>query len=345
MHGNTVKHRNFVLTLFVLSTLQVDFALAETPVTAFDVSLVVECRDVTPASEREKKTERKLVEAVFKISTSVKVGIEHDLKTVVYTISDDKTTKSLEVAAFIPKTELTTDVLDPIVVIEEIDKGVSGQASIRYQIVPSGTGQATADAGGNVHNSIKSTVQYKKLPPKSLLVASGTENRRHAVFFKFMPNTQTTLEGERVVSVIFSVPNDWKADWVYLKCEALSAGLFNRKVTSGLGGFTVGLYLVGEDGGRLSAHRLVEQQQALFDELAKTRNDKSWLSIAWEWVWFFSKLSIRQAGAATNNQLYELLKTKQHAEIEKGLPASVKERLDKLNAAKADIEKLSGTIK
>ena len=176
-------------------------------------------------------------------------------------------------------------------------------------------------------------------------MASGTKDRRHAVFFKLKPSTQMTLEGERTFSVIYSVPQDWKADWIYVNCKAIG---FNRgvildsQVESGLAGYAVGLHLDGDENARSAAMTLAKRQQELLDELAKTKNAKSWLNIAWEWLWFLSKLSPVQGAAATNAQLHGLLMTKAATEIEEGLPPSVVVRLEALNAAKAQLEKLSG---
>ncbi len=62
---------------------------------------------------------------------------------------------------------------------------------------------------------------FHRLSPKQTMLASGTTNAEHGVFFKWRHSTQIALEGSREVTIRFLVPHDWRGDWLEFQAEML----------------------------------------------------------------------------------------------------------------------------
>ncbi|MEM9659599.1 MAG: hypothetical protein AAF961_14665, partial [Planctomycetota bacterium] len=102
------------------------------------------------------------------------------------------------------------------------------------------------------------TEKLTQLAPKHVVVASGTVDEEHGVFFKLRPTPQTTIEGVHEFTVQFLVPAKWRADAVRVKCQASGVQKFlwvkqqkvwaseNRKVA---------LYMAGDEQARIAAER------------------------------------------------------------------------------------------
>lgn len=185
------------------------------------------------------------------------------------------------------------------------------------------------------------------LAPKAVLSTSGTKDRRRSVVYKLHPSPQTTLEGERVFSIIFKVPAQWSADWVLVTCEA---SCVNRgdKAQAGLRSFAVGLYLEDNQEARQAAERLSVEQQRLSDALEQACKDAetqsnwvSWLKTAWKWYGYLQRFS-RPIGASA--QPIPIV-PENVAYFEEYLPENVKNRFTAVNEAKRQLEALSGSQK
>src|SRR5664279_5518159 len=85
-HFKEVHMAKFLATLIVVAVMGVAAAHAEVPAVVFDLPLAVECRDVTPP-RYEANYQRKIFEAVIKISPQLVAGEEKDLKRLHYEIS------------------------------------------------------------------------------------------------------------------------------------------------------------------------------------------------------------------------------------------------------------------
>ncbi|MEM8864735.1 MAG: hypothetical protein AAGF31_04235 [Planctomycetota bacterium] len=64
------------------------------------------------------------------------------------------------------------------------------------------------------------TAKHSRLAPKEAIVVAGAINRRQGVLFKFRPSSQTTLEGERRLSITFVAPADWNGGELSVACTA-----------------------------------------------------------------------------------------------------------------------------
>src|SRR5262249_36178399 len=141
-----------------------------------------------------------VIEVVIPISARLRSGSERDLKQCVYTLIDPAEPATLVVTDWLPRTELKSDYAKPIQFSSERLGKIGISLAAHY--VVSGTG----DASGQ----LKSGVVYEMLPPQETVLASGTVQYGHGVFFKLKPSTQTTLEGKKSFSAIFAVPRGWR---------------------------------------------------------------------------------------------------------------------------------------
>ena len=341
--------QSLIVAFLTIAAAGASSARASTPpLLEFDIPFVISCRDVTPKDFAHKNPGKKLVEAVFRLSTFVRAGSEKDLKQCVYTFSDVKATETLLVSDFLPRTELGTEYAKPIEVVNERDAKIGVNLSAHYEIT------ATGDAGGQ----LKSSVKYEKLPPRETLLASGTIHEGYGVFFKLRPSSQTTLEGSKSFSAIFVVPRSWRGDWIRLECEAVGVDrallpTLSHEVSSGMAGFSLALYLEGDSQAEEVAEQMAERQHELFDTLTRQRHEvmsaasKKFPFAPGGRFWFLDQFfphgdATTAAGEAAflNCVLHRCTgKTCPPA----GMPESVKQRLEALREAADALGALSGS--
>jgi hypothetical protein len=113
-------------------------------------------------------------------------------------------------------------------------------------------------------------VVIKKLAPKSLLLASGTIDRAHGVFFTLHPSVQDSVQRTQQFVCYFDVPYEFRGDYVQITCTAVAR---NRTLgypaeseqPAGTAKFNVGIYLDGDFEARRAAEQFADRQQDLFD--------------------------------------------------------------------------------
>lgn len=248
----------------VLSTAVAKGALAADPRVTFDVAAAVACRDVTDESFAVSNPHERLIEARLHVSCLLLAGAEADLNELLVTVSSPQ--RRLRVVDFSPQTLVAAEYAEPIAVetseqtSTSIEARLGGSAAVHYG---GGTVQAAPHLGAvtSRHQGQKETAQ--KLPPKHLVLASGTLNGGHGVFFKLKQTNQATLEGARQFTCVFAVPRSWRGDWVLVTCQA--RGLVSHYLSKRLDIFGhtesyVGLYLEDDAAARRFALRLAEVQ-------------------------------------------------------------------------------------
>lgn len=228
----------------------------------FDVSYSVECRDVTPAEFAEANPDGKIIEARFQVSTLIRRGQEKDIKELMYVVSSPE--RRLRVADFAPKTQVESPVTDAIQIIEKGEEATSLDGSVAVQIAPLEGVHLTPSVGASKLKKQNLEWKYSRLPPKQLLLASGTTNRGHGVFFKLKPSSQASLEGQREFVCLFLVPKGWRGDYAYVDCTARPQ---NRTPWTSPGDYgskrvLVGLYLQGDAEAREAVERLAHAHEA-----------------------------------------------------------------------------------
>ncbi len=275
--GRGVKHFASALLLLAVSTAVP--AVAAHPEVTFDVSYAVECRDVTLDEFAATNPDEKIIEATYRVSVLMRAGCEQDLDELMFVIASPA--RRLRVVDFQPRTEVMTDIEGPIEIAgtvedaESFDITLGGKASASYGGVD---GQLTPSAGVGTTHRTRSNESYKRLPPKQLLLASGTTEREYGVFFKLKPSTQASFEGMREFVVQYVVPRQWSGDWAVVQCvaRATTKNYFREKQTEvGHRRVYVGLYQQGDVEAKAAARRLSESQRRIEKRLIDKEDDRT----------------------------------------------------------------------
>ena len=206
----------------------------------------------------------KIIEAKFRFSVLLQSGREQDLEQLQLVIHSPE--RRLRVVDFQPRTELASELAGDVEVSTNTDTVASLNASLGG-VVSGDHGpahvQVSPTGGLGVTQNRGSKETFHRLSPKQAVLASGTINAEHGVFFKWRRTTQVTLEGSREVTCRFLVPHDWQGDWVELTCD-LSGRTRNylgeRIEPSGHVGALVGLYLAGDANAQAAAAQLAAAQ-------------------------------------------------------------------------------------
>ncbi len=218
----------------------------------FDVPDAIECRDVTPAEFAPAHPALKVIEAKFRISARVVDGKLSDVVDYLYVIrSEDKT---LKLHDYLPNTTLENAVADnqiEITASQEDAQTAGAQAHVAYKVF---------ELGGTLGQSSKKSQSnhYKQIAPQELVLASGTTDREHGVFFRLRPSRTASLEGSKVFTFLAAVPKSWRGDLCSISCEARatkSSLISTAVVPAGRNRIEVGMYLAGD----VEAWRLAEE--------------------------------------------------------------------------------------
>lgn len=239
---------------------------AEDPRVLFDVPDRIECRDVTPEKCAAMHPTMKVIEARFRISASFAEGSESSIVDFTYLISSPE--MRLRILDYLPNTTLESQFADDRIEVadfsEESDAS-SQEARVAYTIF-------SLSAKKNQLNRKTEQNQYQRIVPKALVLASGTTNRGHGVFYKLRPSNTASLEGAKEFSFLAIVPKSWRGDWCTFVCSART----NKKtllgssiVTAGATKVDVGMYLCGDEQAAELATQLCRLQQTHQDVLTK----------------------------------------------------------------------------
>lgn len=244
----------------VLSTAVVVIALASSPEhlsaappsVTFDCIPVIECVESPSSSASGLASDERVVEA--RLNASVLLNGSHplDVEELLFTVTSPG--RWLRVLDFSPKTELSSSVVGHIQVTENAAASQSIQAGVPAVA-------AMASAGIKLSHDTTATKSYQALPAKKLRIASGTIEAGSGVFFKIRPSPETSLEGSREFTVVFTVPRQWRAGVVVVSCQA--RGRQNRYLIPSVErteqrSFVVALHLAGDEDARLAARKFVE---------------------------------------------------------------------------------------
>ncbi|MFV2067034.1 MAG: hypothetical protein ACC645_08635, partial [Pirellulales bacterium] len=234
--------------------------MAGAPKVSFDVGQVVECRDVTPDSFSQTNPTEKVIEARFRVSVLVTQGRPEDIEEVMITLVSPK--RRLRVVDFSPKTRLATNVVGDVETVEttEVEKSrtacVGGRVAGEYGV---GRIDISPSAGvGNVKRNL-SKETFRRLPPKTSVLVSGTTYREYGVFFKLKPFEQESIEGLKEFTCRWVVPASWRGDWAMVTCQARGyrRNLFYASLKRcGFAEVPIGLYLQGDATAKRMATRL-----------------------------------------------------------------------------------------
>jgi len=232
----------------------------------FDIPDKIECRDVTPEKCAAAHPDLKVIEAKFRISASFITGTDASVIDFLYMITSPE--MRLKIQDYLPNTTLeSTAAEDSIEIADttESTRGATEDAKVAYKILTLGASESQT-------SKKTQSGKYKQIVAKSLVLASGTTNREHGVFFKLRPSKTGSLEGAKEFTFMAVVPKTWRGDW----CTVVCAARANRKsllststALAGIDQAHVGLYMAGDREAGELAEKLCEIQEANGGALAK----------------------------------------------------------------------------
>jgi hypothetical protein len=238
-------------------------AASAEPQLSFDFGRTLECRDVTPPDYAEAYPDERIVECTLQLSVSMAGGNIGDVQSLRVEIADDD--QRLRVFSFWPSTQLASEYADDIERTTTTESNHEFTASLGGEL-PAVIGDVVAHVTPSVTagKSGREVVTEKKIlvAPTHVVVASGTINRAHGVYFTLRPSAQSTLEGVHELSVAFVVPANWRNDAVRVRCTASGEQkvlwVKQQKVWAEHSA-GVALYLAGDAEARRAAQRRVRQ--------------------------------------------------------------------------------------
>lgn len=233
----------------------------------FDLPDTIECRDVTPTDFAEAYPGLRVIEAKLRISARIVAGSEPEIVDFLYVIASPD--KQLRFQDFLPNTSLESTTADDQIEITETSESASGVeigARVGYQGL--GGGLSKTKSSKQTHSS-----RYKEIAPRALVVASGTTDREHGIFFKLKPSKAASLEGAKGFTFLATVPRTWRGGWCTISCaaRAKSKNFFSRSgvVPAGVAQSQIGLYLIGDAEANRLAEELGAAQELHADILAE----------------------------------------------------------------------------
>lgn len=187
-----------------------------TPEVAFDVPASLVCRDVTTDAFRADRPGERLIQIEAPVTLLLYHGEPAKVDDMVVEIRG--TAAGLHVYDYSPRTELTSELADPIKVTRTTATDKSIGASLGGKLAGDVALTPTVSAGSAMKES--STETRSRLAPKRAVIVSGTTSGRTGVYYKLRRSTQSTLEGERTFQVTFAAPQDWDGGSVEVRCLA-----------------------------------------------------------------------------------------------------------------------------
>lgn len=191
------------------------------PTLEFDVPRRIIAHEVLPPCDVGPQPPGKLVRVTVPVSLRLLDGDIHRVREVALEI--EAAAGGLVVVDFAPRTTLLAEQAGEIQVITTEEKSRSLDASLGGQLplaAGAGTAQVTPSVSAGDRRKEVETVTSRQLPAKKPLFVSGTLNEGRGAFFQFRPSTQSTLEGQHMVSATFRVPDGWQGDGIEVRCLA-----------------------------------------------------------------------------------------------------------------------------
>jgi hypothetical protein len=242
----------------LLTSVSVPLAAGEPPRVQFDMPYAVGCRDVSPPDYATKQPGAKLIEAKFQISALLLAGEEQDLAQ--YFIRVELPNRPLTVADYLPKTQQ-----ESIAKAVTVDRGTENVAALGINLSGKYELLTLPGPSAGIGQKKTSSVKLDLLPPLETVAASGTLARGSAVFFKLRATSRNPLEGTREYALVLSVPANWRADYLRVRCEAEGIkrsmiSSFDERVSCGQREFVVSLFQEGDEEARRLAENFSRRQ-------------------------------------------------------------------------------------
>ncbi len=239
---------------------------AASPDIRFDTADLVSCRDVTTPEFKAANTQERLVEGHFRITAMVEEGEMREGMQYAYQILNP--TGRVRIVDYQPQTQQATAVAGNV----SIERKKESNKSLGLSVNGSFESIAHGTAGSDIGTKDTSQIRYELKPPMEVVLVAGTMDRGTGVYFKLRPSPDEALEGSREFSVVMRVPDSWRGEVMYVRCEAQE----NRRgsyTSLGVTRFVVGLYVEGDEEALRAAENLVLAEATLRRTVAKRQRD------------------------------------------------------------------------
>lgn len=249
-----MRHLSLFWILLVLpagSTFSQDRSL---PQINFDVPAVIGCREVTTEEFANTHSLEKLLEVRLNASSLLANGTDRCIRELFFLIYSPE--RSFQVVDFSPQTTLITEFAAPI--DETSNKENVNSAGFNFSPNLELAGKASLNA--NLSDKEGKSLRTSRLPPKQLAVASGTQRRGTAVYFKMKPSSQLTLEGTHEIVITLKVPIAWRADLMHVHCRGLTAWSESGPSRKSRADFVVPIHLSSDAPAKILCEELVREE-------------------------------------------------------------------------------------
>lgn len=231
----------------------------------FDLPSAVECREVTSKEFAEAHPSLKVIEAKFRLSARMIEGTTSDVVEFYYVFKTDQT---MRITDYLPNTTLESSVVDDHIEVtdaSEKSKATGLDAHVAYK---------PFILGGSYNQGSKKSESnhFKQIAAKDLVLASGTIDREHGVFFRLRPSRVNSLEGAKEFMFTAVVPKTWRGGLCTISCtsKATKRSVISTSVVpSGSARAQVGMYLVGDRQAAALAEQLWLAQESFENLLVK----------------------------------------------------------------------------
>jgi hypothetical protein len=254
------------LTVTVSVTVAAAVAVAGSPDVRFDTMNLVSCRDITTPEDAAADPRHRLVAARFQVTALPADDQRNSDMQYVYQFLIPA--GNVRIVDYEPRTTQATSLAGNVVVEQTKEANKSLDVSLSGGFQPFAQGAAGAD----VDQKTLSHIRYEVKPPLELVLVAGTVQRGTGVYFKLFPATELAWEGSREFVITMRVPRHWRADRMYLRCEAQQEQ-HDRIVARGSSRFVMGLYAEGDDEARAAVEALNLAEVALRRTAAQRQRD------------------------------------------------------------------------
>ena len=192
------------------------------PSVEFDIARAVECRDVTPRERVMQYPMQRLIEVSLPVSARFNEVSREDVDEI--NIEVIGANAGLRVQDFAPATQLASEITREIETTTTTKHARSLEATLGGKLpIPGAEAAAhlTPSISGGLSGCETATEKINRLPPKDVVVVSGTYSEGRGVFFKLKRTSQTSLEGVHELAVTFVAPRAWTSVALQVKCTAL----------------------------------------------------------------------------------------------------------------------------
>lgn len=260
--GNPARTAALFLQLSLFATGAAP-AAADDPAVAFDFARTTECRELSSAEAPQLYPGEKAIECTLRVSVNLLSGNAGAIEELRIEVTDPD--RRLRVFDFSPQTTLASEFAGPIERTTTNENGHSIGLSLGGELpAPVGNVVAHVAPSANAGFTDREVVTEKecRVPPMRTVVAAGTLDEAHGVFFKLRPSPETTLEGMHEFTVRLIVPENWRGDALRVACAATGTSKMlwvkQQKTWARLAAETA-LYLAGDAEARNAARRYVSR--------------------------------------------------------------------------------------